>query len=395
MGNEIKQLYIDKEAVATLAMARDGLLKPVTKLMNKKDSEEVNATGRYKNELFPFSFILAPSGKRNNQVLKNSKKGEKLELICDGKVCGHIIVDEIFSVNKDERVQKIYGTNNPDHPGVRDTYKRLGSLAISGEYEVTFNDISKNIQKTKNTIENLEAVNISSIILSGKPFHRVHERLIRTALVKCDLLIIFVHKPYHEDNELNFKVRFKTLQYFVDNFVPKDRVLLLPLENTYIFGGINELTLNAIVSKNYGATKLLIGQNHAGLGAYWDHNKLLSIVDTLKDINIAIEILSEFVYCDKCTTLVSTNACPHGSHHHVKYHNESIMELFRLGIIPPAILMRKEISSIILSELYPSRKATLQKIHQNLSTSLGVIDEFKSEDFYDGLMNLYQTSSLT
>jgi sulfate adenylyltransferase len=71
------------------------------------------------------------------------------------------------------------------------------------------------------------------------------------------------------------------------------------------------------------------------------------------------------------------------------------MELFRLGIIPPAILMRKEISSIILSELYPSRKATLQKIHQNLSTSSGVIDEFKCEDFYDGLMNLYQTSSLT
>jgi len=214
-------------------------------------------------------------------------------------------------------------------------------------------------------------------------------------LVKCDLIIIFLQKPYHEDNELNYKVRHKTLQYFVDNFVPKDRVILMPLENTYIFGGINELTLNAIVSKNYGATQHLTGQNNVGLGAYWNHNKLLSIVDTLKDINIKIEILSEFVYCDKCTTLVSTNACPHGSHHHVKYHNESIMELFRLGIIPPAILMRKEISSIILSELYPSRKETLQKIHQNLSTSSGVIDGFECADFYDGLMNLYQTSSLT
>lgn len=395
MGNEIKQLYIDKEAVATLAMARDGLLKPVTKLMNKKESEEVNKTGKYKGELFPFSFILSPAGRKNKEVLQNTVKGETLELVCDGKVCGSINVDEIFEINKDERVQKIYGTNNPDHLGVRDTYKRLGSLAVAGEYTVEFNDIKRNIKKTKETIKELDAKNISSMILSGKPFHRVHERLIRTALVKCDLLIIFVHKPYHEDSELNFKVRFKTLQYFVDNFVPKDRVLLLPLENTYIFGGINELTLNAIVSKNYGATRLMIGQNHAGLGAYWDHNKLLSIVDTLKDINIEIEILSEFVYCDKCTTLVSTNACPHGSHHHVKYHNESIMELFRLGIIPPAILMRKEISSIILSELYPSRKATLQRIHQNLSTSLGVIDEFKSEDFYDGLMNLYQTSSLT
>ncbi len=395
MKGKYKQLFIDKEAVATLAMARDGLLKPVTKLMNKKESDEVNETGRYKGSLFPFSFILAPYGKRNSEVLKSAKKGETLELICDGKLSGTIIVDEIFAIDKEKRVEKIYGTNCSAHIGVKDTLKRLGDLAVCGEYTVEYTNIQKNIQNTKSTIEELKAKNISAIILSGKPFHRVHERLIRTALVKCDLLIIFLQKPYHDDSELTYRVRQKTLQYFVDNFVPKDRVLLLPLENTYIFGGINELTLNAIVSKNYGATRLLIGQNHAGLGAYWDHNKLLSIVDTLKDIDITIEIVSEFVYCDKCTTLVSTNACPHGSHHHVKYHNESIMELFRLGIIPPAILMRKEISSIILSELYPSRKETLQRIHQNLSTSSGVIDTFESADFYDGLMNLYQTSSLT
>lgn len=395
MKTSNKQLHIDKEAVATLAMAKEGLLKPVTKLMNEKESNEINETGLYNGALFPFSFILAPSGKRNKEVLRTVKKDEVITLICEGKPCGTIVVDEVFKINKDERVQKIYGTNNPDHLGVKDTYKRLGELAICGEYEIDFVDIKNNIQKIDLAKEELEAKRISSIILSGKPFHRVHERLIRTALVECDLLIIFIHKPYHDDGELPYKVKYETIKYFIDNFIPKDRVVLLPLENTYIFGGINELTLNSIVSKNYGATKLIIGQNHAGLGAYWDHNKLISIVDTLKSINIDIEIMSEFVYCDKCTTLVSTNACPHGSHHHVKYHNESIMELFRLGMIPPAILMRKEISAIILSELYPSRKATLRKIHQNLSTSSGVIDEFDSKDFYDGLMHLYQTSSLT
>jgi len=395
MKTSNKLLYIDKEAIATLAMARDGLLKPVTKLMNKEESEEVNKTSLYKGSLFPFSFILSPAGKRNNIVLSNSKKGDILTIMCNHKECGTLIVDEVFEINKDERIQKIYGTNNPEHPGVRDTYKRLGNLAVCGEYTVEFDDIQNNLKKTNKIITNLEAKNISSIILSGKPFHRVHERLIRTALVKCDLLIIFLQKPYHDDGRLSYKVRYNTVKYFLDNFIPKDRVILLPLENTYIFGGLNELTLNSIVSKNYGATQLIIGQNHAGLGAYWDQNEFLSIVDTLETLNIKIEIMSEFVYCDKCTTLVSTNACPHGSHHHVKYHNESIMELFRLGIIPPAILMRKEVSAIILSELYPSRKAILKKIYQNLSTSSGVIDEFRCEDFYDGLMQLYQTSSLT
>lgn len=394
MGNKQKTLFIDKEAVATLAMARDGLLKPVTRLMNKKESDEVNATGVYNGCLFPFSFILSPAGKMNNTVLKNAKKGETILLITDEGICGHIIVEEVFEINKDERVQKIYGTNNPEHPGVKDTYRRLGNLAVCGEYEIKFDDIQDNIQKINETIQNLEASKVSSLMLSGKPFHRVHERIIRTALVKCDLLIIFIQKPYKDDG-LSYDIRYRCLKYFIDNFLPKDRVILLPLENTYIFGGFNELTLNAIVSKNYRASKLIIGQNHAGLGAYWEDKKLNSIVDNLQQLDIEIEIMSNFVYCDKCTTLVSTNACPHGSHHHVKYHNDSIMELFTLGIIPPAILMRKEISSIILSELYPQRTATLKKIHQNLSTSSGLIDEFVSEDFYDGLMNLYQTSSLT
>ena len=375
-------------------MARDGLLAPVNSLMNKKEANEVNRNEKFKSSIFPFSFILAPSGKRNHKVLNSAKKGEKLVFICEGKACGYIIIDEVFEINKDDRVQKIYGTNNPEHPGVKDTYKRLGVLAVCGDYTIEFDDIQNNIKQIDKTIKDLDAKNISSVVLSGKPFHRVHERLIRTALVKCDLLIIFLQKPYRND-QLSYETRSKTLQYFIENFLPKDRVILVPLENTYIFGGLNELTLNAIVSRNYGSTKLIIGQNHAGLGAYWEDKKLISIVDTLEKINLEIEIMSEFVYCDKCTTLVSTNACPHGSHHHVKYNNTSIMGLFKLGIIPPAILMRKEISSIILSDLYPERKLVLKEIYQNLSTSSGVIDEFESEDFYDGLMNLYQTSSLT
>jgi sulfate adenylyltransferase len=389
-----KSLYIDKEAVTTLAMARDGLLKPVTTLMNKEETIEVNKTGMYKNEIFPFPFLLAPSGRRNKEVLETSKKGDILKLFCNDKEVGYIIVEEIFPINKDERVKQIYGTNSAEHEGASDTAKRLGNLAICGKYEIDFNDIKDHIKQLEDMVQNTEAKSISAIILSGKPFHRVHERLIRSGLQKSDLLIILLRKPY-KDDELSFDVRFKTIQFFLDQFVAKDRVLLLPLENTYIFGGVNELTLNTIVSKNYGATRLLIGQNHTGLGAYWDHKKLISRVDTLEKIHIEIELFNEFVYCEKCTTLVSTDTCPHGTHHHVKYDKNTLMELFRLGIIPPSILIRKEISSMILADLFPERKERLERIYQNITTSSGVIDVFKSEDFYDGLMDLYHTTSLT
>ena len=53
MTTDLKSLFIDEEALATLAMARDGLLKPVTTLMDKKTSQLVNKEGKYKGCIFP------------------------------------------------------------------------------------------------------------------------------------------------------------------------------------------------------------------------------------------------------------------------------------------------------------------------------------------------------
>jgi len=389
-----KQLYIDKEAIATLRLLQDGLLYPAVTLMNEKESIEVNKTKKYNNITYPFSFLLAPSGKRNEEILRTVKQDEKIDLICDDGICGYIIMQSVFKIDKTERIQVIYGTTNPEHPGVRDTYKRLGNYAISGDFTVEFEDIQKHKNMVSDAIKNTDAKKISAMMVSGKPFHRVHERLIRTALVSCDLMVVFILKPYTDDF-LSYETRYKTLEYFCQQYLPKDKVVLIPLENTYIFGGFNELILNAIVAKNFGCDKLIIGQNHAGLGAFYTHGHLTTVIDNIEDINISIDIMSEFVYCDKCSTLVSTNACPHGRHHHIKYNSSSILELLEMGILPPAILMRKEISSIILSDLFPNRLEKLTKIHQQLFPQTLLLDDFKSKDFYESLMGLYQTSSLT
>jgi sulfate adenylyltransferase len=185
------------------------------------------------------------------------------------------------------------------------------------------------------------------------------------------------------------------LEFFIQSYLPKNKVVLIPLENTYIFGGFNELILNAIVSKNFGATSLVIGKNHAGIGAFYDtHNHFISILDNIKEI-IDIDVVSEFVYCNECKTLVSTDTCPHGRHHHIKYNSNSIVEMLKLGIIPPTILVRKEISSIILCSLFSKRKEKLRKIYGNIFPSDGLIDDFTNKDFYESLIKLYQTSSLT
>ncbi len=389
-----RELHLDQEAFSALQLVKAGLLSPVNKLMNKGDTLEVLKTGLINGKTFPFPFILSPSGKVNAEVLSTAVKDEQLELIVDRTSVGHIIVEEIFEINPKERVRQIYGTDDLSHPGVENTFKRLGKYAISGNFEIEHSELDNNKKLIEEAKQRIGARHTTAIMMAANPLHRAHERLIRQTLDKTDLVVVFLLKPYNE-KELIFETRKETLEYFITNFLPKNRVILVPLESSYIFAGYNEVLIDAIVAKNYGCSTLTIGQNHAGVGMYYDQNAHKTILDKLVGINIGINMSAEYVYCNECRTLVSTNTCPHGHHHHISYHSESILELLRLGLLPPAVLMRKEISALILAKLFPDRFKNLEKLYYDILPITGLVEEHDEKDFYIELMKLYQTTSLT
>lgn len=389
-----KTLFIDKEAASALELVNDGLLLPVKGLMGKQESIDVFKTGLIDGQSFPFPFILAPSGTRNEEVISSLKKGEEVTILCDDKEFATLIVNETFQINPNERTKQIYGTDDPTHPGVMATLKRLGSWAISGEYTILNYESNKNLHIINEAKKAIDAKHTSSLFMGANPLHRAHERLIRQTLDSTDLLIIFLLKPYDKAN-LSYEIRKEALAYFINNFLPKNRVVVVPLENSYIFAGYNEIIIDAIVAKNYGCDRLTVGRNHAGLGMFYDCNSNKSIIDKVVGIDIEIEIASEYVYCDKCKTLVSKNTCPHGQHHQISYHSNSILELLELGILPPAVLMRTEISSFLLSKILPNRFENLEKLYYDILPSGGLLEEHTEKDFYQNLMKLYQTTSLT
>ena len=384
------KIFIDKEAWITLAMVQAGLLKPIDKLMNKKEAKIANEKKIYKNQPVPFSFILAPAGKKNEKILKTNPK--KIDLYSEGKKVGEVDVEEIYEIDPYERVEKIYGTKDyKNYPQVAKTLKRLGKYAIAGEFWVEDTGIQKKIDFVKEKIKDKE--NIVGMTMHAKPIHRVHEKIMRMAIEKNDVLVIFLIKNLQKE-EIPYNLRYEALKEVVDNYFPKDKVLIVPLLNTYIFSGINEAIIDAMIAKNFGCNKFIIGQTHKGLGIHYQANHLHSIFDSIK-IGIEIETINEYVYCDKCKTIVSVNSCPHGSHHHISYHSDSIFELIKTGLMPPTILMRKEISAKYLAYLYPNRFKNLQKLYYDIAPNKGLIEESKDEDFYIALMKLYQTSSLT
>ncbi len=391
---EKKSLYIDTEALSTLALVEAGLISPVEKLMSEEEAREVDEKKTYKGVPFPFSFILAPTGKQNAQTLSALEKGEEVDLINEGKVVGTLTVEETFTIDPKQRLQNIYGTSDPSHPGVRNTLARLGETAVSGPYHVTYPLIKDNINRIQKMIEKTGAKFISSMMLAANPLNRAHERMIRQAVSDSDLLIIFLRKPFTSEG-LRYDIRHNALTTFVDNFLPNNKVLVIPFENTYIFAGYNELILDALLAKNYGCHQLVVGKNHGGLGLYYDKNRLSTVFDQCNNINIKIKTVDEYVYCDTCKTLVSTQTCPHGQHHHVHYHSGSIMELIQTGLIPPSILVRKEVSANILAALFPDRFKNLQELRYSLMPGTGLLEHHGEEEFYLKLIELYQTSSLT
>jgi sulfate adenylyltransferase len=387
-------LYIDQEAISALALVKSGLLYPVTSLMNRKQAIEVLQTGMFNKKIFPFPLILAPSGKTNESVLMEAQKGDTLTLISNDKEVGHLVVEEVFEINPKERIRQIYGTDNLEHPGVKATYKRLGKIAVCGEFEINLEPILERKRQITEAKQRIGAQHVTAIMMGANPLHRAHERLIRQALDKTDLVVIFLLKPFNSA-DLQYDLRYETLNYFVQNYMPTNRVIIMPLENSYIFAGYNEVIIDAIVAKNFGCNRLTIGQNHAGVGMYYDQNTNKSIIDRLTGLHIEVDIASQYVYCNVCKTLVSTKTCPHGQHHHISYHSDSILELIKLGLLPPAVLMRKEIAAIILSRLFPERFKNLEKLYYDIMPVTGLLEEHTEKDFYIELMKLYQTTSLT
>ena len=162
--------------------------------MNEAQMKAVNVSGVYKEQSYPCPFILSPSGRRNKEVLQKAKKGDKIDFITDGKISGSIIVDSTFTINKQERINKIIGGDFASK-SIQNIESRIGEICVSGKYVLIDNCIAKHKERLSQRIATLNAKQIVGIVMSASPLHRIHEKIMRDALEECDLLVIFLLKP--------------------------------------------------------------------------------------------------------------------------------------------------------------------------------------------------------
>ncbi len=264
--------------------------------------------------------------------------------------------------------------------------------AVQGRITLLKNELAEQIARIKKVASSLAAPKISAFFTCADPIHRVHERLIRHMIDKADFVVIFLTGTSSAD-ALPYELRKKTLSYLLQNFLVAQRAMMIDLGSLAIFD--DKPALQCAIAKNLGINKIIFGQNHANMELFFEGGGVHSVLDEYqKRGEIEILLMPEYVYCEKCKVLVSTKNCPHGAHHHVHYRTQNLKALLRVGILPPAIFMRKEISAMILSELFPARFSDLQKLYDELFPNSGILQSHGESEFYEQLMQLYQTSAL-
>ncbi|RAX57608.1 sulfate adenylyltransferase [Helicobacter monodelphidis] len=396
LSRKNKTLFIDRETIYILCLCKLGLLNPVHKLMNQQEATEVDQCGIYQGRSFPFPFLLTPSGEHNEKILKNTHEGEVLDIVCEGKKYGQIFVNEVFLINKEKRFQKIMAGDLVSQRA-KYAYSHLGNYAVCGEYEIELQQNLVNIQqKIQDKVKELGAKRITALTLQANPLHRVHERIIRLNLEDSDLLVIFLFRPYGFTPLIPYQLRFKMLQHTINNYFSHDKLIIVPLDDTYLSSGANRIIMDALIAQNFGCNRMVAGSNYMGLSLYYDNNEINNIFNSLKGFNMDIKIINEYVYCTICNTIVCVKSCPHGHHHYVHYRAGTIMELYRLGIPPPPILVRKEISAMILNQLFPDRFKRLEKLYNDIiPNAQGMLNNYSDQEFYLNLLDLYQTNLVT
>lgn len=382
-----KTLFIRPQTLTLLRLIKDGLLGETNVLPDEKQAKQMTkASGSL---VSGYSYIFAPYGKKNQATVASLEAGERITLLVGSDIVGHIDVKSTFKFEPKWAEKNLFSYQNEDGK------KQHGEIAISGEISLLQDPIASAMTELKRLKQQQNAKAITVVALTADPFNRAHERLVRMTVDKADILVIIL-KHNSSESGLDFELRRQMMEYFKESYLPPSRVIIVPLEHADALSLNSDPSLECLLAARLGATKIVLGQKHTGIGMFYDAEGAHTVLDFYKEtLGLDIVILPELVYCNKCRTIVSTKTCPHGQHHHIKYHSDTIKQLLFAGIMPPAILMRPDISAMILARLFPSRFSDVQRLCDELFPSSGLIEERTQKDFYEELMKLYQTGSLT
>ncbi|MFH1327233.1 MAG: sulfate adenylyltransferase [Candidatus Bathyarchaeota archaeon] len=352
-AHEMPRLSLNNSTKLDIEKIAIGAFSPLKGFMGRDDYEAVVYKGKLSNGLcWTIPIVLSPNNEENKIIVKKLKEGDDIALIHDKKPIAILHLEEKFNYDKKELARHVYGTLDLKHPDVAKLHNNLSNILLAGEIDY-IQDL-----KTHLAIPELTPLETRQIFKRRKwktiaayqtrnPPHVAHEYLQR-----CTLEIvngIFIHPAVGELKKGDFppEAIIETYQFLLDNYYPKDRVVLSPLSIAMRYAGPKGAIFLAIVRKNYGCTHFIVGRDIAGVENYYDP---YGAHKAFKDLDLGIEpiLFKESFYCRSCSNIVTEKTCRHNVKDHIKISMTKIREMIKNGVNPPAEVMHPEITKILM-----------------------------------------------
>ena len=360
---ELPALILNSAAAANAVMLGAGYFTPLEGFMNLSDTLSVSEHMQTEEGLF----WPVPCINRANNI--SAIEGASKIALLDPNIKGNPVlaiqdIDKIESISDSQLSQvteQIFGTLDPQHPGV-DTFSGLGKYLISGPikvlnfsyFETDFTGTFKTATEIRNEIKknNWERV---VAFQTRNPMHRAHEELCKIAkdAVDADGVLIHMLLGKLKPGDIPADIRDAAIRKMVELYFPENTVLVTGYGFDMLYAGPKEALLHAIFRQNAGCTHLIVGRDHAGVGDFYGPFEAQTIFENSM-IESALEIdifkADHTAYSKKLNKVVMLRDAPdHSKDDFVMLSGTKVREMLAAGKDLPIEFARPEVAKILMS----------------------------------------------
>jgi len=357
----VPSIVVSSATAANAVMLAGGYFNPLTGFMNRADALGVAREMKTSSGLFwptPVLNLVEDAG----GIAVGSRIALRDPNVAGNPVLALMTVEAIESFSDDEMremTEEIYRTTDMDHPGVA-AFNSQGRIALSGPIQV----MNYSYFKTEFPGTFRTAVEIRKEIgergwqkvvafQTRNPMHRAHEELCRMAMERlgADGLVIHMLLGKLKPGDIPAPVRDAAIRKMVDLYFPPNSAMITGYGFDMLYAGPREAVLHAVFRQNMGATHLIVGRDHAGVGDYYGAFDAQTIFDEIPDDALKIEIFraDHTAYSKKLDKVVMMCEAPdHTKEDFVLLSGTRVREMLGNGEAPPTEFSRPEVAQILI-----------------------------------------------
>lgn len=357
----LPSIVLSSAAAGNAVMLGAGYFTPLSGFMSKADALAVGRSMQTTSGLFWPTPVLnlvqdAPGIRAGDRIALKDPNVEGNPVLAVQEVAS---VDHFSAEELEALAAQIFGTTDRKHPGVAE-FLSQGSVAICGPIKVLnysyfateFPDTFQTAVQIRNEIAK-RGWNRVVAFQTRNPMHRAHEELCRMAMerLQADGLVIHMLLGKLKPGDIPAAVRDAAIRKMVEVYFPPNSTLITGYGFDMLYAGPREALLHAIFRQNMGATHLIVGRDHAGVGDYYGPFDAQEIFDQIPKEALKIEIFraDNTAFSKKLHKVVMMREAPdHTNDDFVQLSGTKVREMLGNGIPPPPEFSRPEVAQILI-----------------------------------------------